>query len=146
MGDFDDFDFEDLGVSGERDDAIPCRGSHRGIGLHAGQSAKRLKVMRRDIDRVYALGEDVDGLFEFAGAVMRSPESRLFAAAKCEALWNDATERRRERPNFDRARLEVMICGLDSKVWRDPDYFGTLLDVRTRLHGILRERALTEDE
>ena len=84
-----------------------------GSGCTTCQSAKRLKDVRRDIDRVYALREDVAGLFAFAGDVMKAPESRIFAAAKLEALWKEATERRRERPLFNRAKLAVLVNALE---------------------------------
>jgi hypothetical protein len=125
--DFDDFD--GLGVSDDQDDAIPCRGSHRGVPLHAGQPAERLKVVRRDIDRTYELS-DVGQLFDFACDVRRAPEARLFAAAKLTAMREDAVEKRWERPAFNRDRLKVMTNALDSRIWRHPYFYGTILDPR----------------
>ena len=123
---------------------IPCRGSYRGIGLHDKQSAKRLKIVRGEIDKVYSL-TDVTALFEFACDVRKAPEARLFSAAKLEAMFAHAVEKRWERPAFNRARLKVVVNALDSRVWRDPTHYGTILDVRTR-HGVPRERPLGPDE
>jgi hypothetical protein len=144
MGDFNGLDdFDDFGVPGEAGDQIPLIGFYRQIGLHNLQSPARIRRVKADIDRVYALREDVDALYRFAGNIVKAPEARLFAKWKLIALWNEATERRRERPNFDRERLEVMVCGLDSRVWRHPFCFGTLLDHRD---GVRRERSLGPDE
>ena len=111
MGDFDDFDFDEPAALGERDDVIPCRGSYRGIGLHDKQSAKRLKIVRGEIDKVYSLTE-VTALFEFACDVRKAPEARLFSAAKLEAMFAHAVEKRWERPAFNRARLKVVVNAL----------------------------------
>ena len=135
MGDFDDFDFDEPAALGERDDVIPCRGSYRGIGLHDKQSAKRLKIVRGEIDKVYSLTE-VTALFEFACDVRKAPEARLFSAAKLEAMFAHAVEKRWERPAFNRARLKVggQRARLQGARARS-HYYGTILDVRTR-HGV----------
>jgi hypothetical protein len=133
MGDFDDFV-----ASNERDDAIPISGFYRGIGLHDRQPPARLKVVRKDIDRAWEL-TDVGELFDFAGNVMKAPEARIFAKLKLIAKWNEAVEKRWERPVFDRERLEAMTNALDSRIWRSPTHYGTDLDAHL---GVLREEPL----
>jgi hypothetical protein len=139
-GDFEDFD--DFVISGERDDAIGIAGYHRGIGLHDHQPPARLKIVPRHIDRAFAL-TDVGELYDFAGDVMKAPEARILAAAKCEALFEHAALRRWERPRFNRERLKVLVNALDSKTWRSPTHYGTDLDPR---EGVRREEPLGEDE
>ncbi len=109
------------------DDAIPTRGEHRGIGLHAGQCERRLAVVRRDIDDAIGLGSDVAALLEFARDPMRAPESRLFAGAKLKVLATDAARARKATP-IDLDKLEGILAGLNSREWRSPDWYGTDLD------------------
>jgi hypothetical protein len=145
MDDSDDSDdFGGLVAPDERDDQIPCDGSYRGVPLHAGQSPARIRVVKRDIDRVWATDE-VDTLVELSGNIRVAPEARMHAGRKLEALRLLAVEKRWERPRFDRERLKVMVVGLDSKIWRDPHFYGTILDARTR-RGVPRERPLGPDD
>jgi hypothetical protein len=109
-------------------DLIPTAGHHRGVPVHAGQSVRRLTVVRGDIDAVFAL-TTVDELMAFAGDVMRAPESRLLAGALLEARHTAATTNRDATP-VDIDLVRAVTAGLDSVGWRNPFAFGTLLDPR----------------
>jgi hypothetical protein len=135
-------DSDEFGAFDDPGDVIPCRGAHRGVPLHDGQPPARIRVVKRDIDRAFEL-RNVGDLFDFAGDVMRAPEARLFAAAKLQALFETAAEKRWERPRFDRDRLKVMVNALDSRTWRHPFCYGTILDHRD---GVPREQRLGEDD
>jgi hypothetical protein len=67
----------------------------------------------------------------------------LLSAAKLEATFAHAVEKRWERPAFDRERLKVMVNGLDSTVWRDPFHYGTDLDAR---RGLPRKTPLGDED
>lgn len=109
-------------------DQIPTSGHHRGVRLHAGQSPRRLTVVRADIDAALNL-PTVDELMAFAGEVLRAPEARLLAGALLEARHAAATSNRDATPvNIDLVR--AVTAGLNSVGWRDPFAFGTLLDPR----------------
>lgn len=108
-------------------DQIPIVAYHRGIGIHDMQSAERIEVVKRAIDRVYD-EHDLDRLLAIAGDVTWPPESRLFAAAKIEAAHQIATDERKVRPLVDISRVHASVPGLDSQHWRDPWAFGSLLD------------------
>ena len=69
---------------------------------------------------------------------MRAPEARIFAKLKLIAKWNEAVKRR-ERPLFDRAKLEAMTNALNSRIWRSPTHYGSDLDPRP---GVLRDEPL----
>jgi hypothetical protein len=124
------------------DDIIPAIGEHKGVRLHDGQSAARLDLVRGEIDRVHEM-DDAAALTAWAGDCSRSPESRLLAAARCEALWQLAAEAREVRPAVDLARLKAAVAGCDSAVWRDPDrYCSDLCSDRDR--AVRREIPLEE--
>ncbi|HZZ26202.1 MAG TPA: hypothetical protein VFE60_28235 [Roseiarcus sp.] len=112
--------------------------------MHDGQPTARIRQVKGDIDRVLAT-DDVDTLVELTESVRIAPEARIFAGLKLQALWDDAALKRHERPPFSRARLKLMVNALDSKIWRDPHFYGTILDIRTR-HGVPRERPLGPDD
>jgi len=111
-------------------DDIPVVESYRGIGVHDDQSRRRIDtVVKPEIDRVHAMRAPGE-LFAYAGDVANSPESRLFAAAKCEASWELAAAERRVRPDIDLERVRAQVAGLGVMRWRDPWRFASLLDVR----------------
>jgi hypothetical protein len=105
---------------------IPTVARHRGVGIHDQQSAARIKIVKRAIDRVAAMS-DVSELVAFVADMMEPPEARLFAASKIEAQFELSTEERRVRPDVDMERIHAFVAGLDSVEWRDPDHFGSLL-------------------
>jgi hypothetical protein len=129
------------------EDEIPTVGTYRGVGLQDQQSKKRLAVVRRAIDRVFE-EHDFERLFEIARAVSWPPEARLFAAAKLEAAFQIAADERRERPDIDLARVGAAVPGLNSRRWRDPSHYGSLLDpgpAPGQVGAVRRECDLTDD-
>lgn len=109
------------------DDAIPLIEVHRGVGLHDQQPPKRLDEVRRAIDAVYDQ-HDLDRLLEIAGDPSWPPEARLFAAAKLEATHQIAADERKVRPSIDLALVHAKVAGLNSKNWRHPTYYASVLD------------------
>lgn len=110
------------------DDIIPIVGRHRGVPLHDRQDEARLTVVRAEIDRVLDLS-DVDKLIELCGNVTWSPEARLTAAAKLRAMYELAAEDRKTRPpKIDLAYIGACTAGLNSRNWRSPRVYGSLLD------------------
>jgi hypothetical protein len=107
-------------------DEIPSNGEYRGVRLHVFQDENRLDAVRHDIDDCYSL-DDPAALFAFAGDISRAPEARLLAAARIEALFQVAAERRVSRPDIDRDRLTALVAGLSSLLWIDKRFFGTTL-------------------
>src|SRR5262249_60804368 len=123
---------------------VPLCGSHKGVVIHAGASAKRVRLVRAEIDAI-ARTSDLVRLFEIAADCSWSPEARLFAGARCIAGLELATERREAKPNIGREDVNARIAGLDSVGWRDPLRYCSLLDARSEL-AAKRERPLDDDE
>jgi hypothetical protein len=109
------------------DDAIPIVALHRGIGIEDGQPVERIEVVKRAIDRVHGM-DDLEQLVVFAANAHNPPESRLFAAAKVEVLFELCVEERRIRPPVDLLQVRASTAGLGSVRWRDPDFYASLLD------------------
>jgi hypothetical protein len=107
-------------------DEIPSNGEYRGVRLHVFQDESRLDVVRRDIDDCFAL-DDAAALFTFAGDICRAPEARLLAAARVEALFAVAAERRISRPDVDLDKLGALVAGLSSLLWISSEFYGTVL-------------------
>ena len=120
-------------------DMIPTQGDHRGVPFHAGQSAARLKDVRRDVDAAFAL-DGVEALFDFAADCTKAPEARLLAAALLRARHDAAVAAREVRPDTDLVRVTAVVAGLNSLGWRHPSQYGSMLDGG---RGIPRERPLT---
>ena len=70
--------------------------------MHIGQCARRLAVVKADIDAAFKL-DKVHELLAFADTVMRAPESRLLAGALLHAHHDAAEQDRGTRPaiNFE---------------------------------------------
>lgn len=114
-------------------DKIPTEGEWRGVGLHAGQTEERLRVVRADIDAVHAL-TDLDEMAAFAQDVGRAPEARVFARMKALAVVEDAVERRAPRSRtavLDRQAINALARGLTCLTWQDPRAYASLLDPPT---------------
>lgn len=109
------------------DDRIPIIETYRGIGLHDQQTPRRLEVVRRAIDDVFTK-TDSGELTRIAGDVRWPPEARKLAAALLQAEFEIAVDERRERPSIDLDRVAASVAGIDSKKWRDPIHFASLLD------------------
>ena len=57
-----------------------------------------------------------------------SPEARLFAGAKLEALYQIATDLREARPQIDLQYVKAVLAGVNSEFWRDSDQYCSMLD------------------
>ena len=117
---------------------IPISTTYKGVGIHAGQPAKRVALVKREIDKVSRITDPAQ-LFEIAGDAAWSPEGRLLAGAKCVAGLQRATERRESRPDIDPERVEARTAGLGVLRWAHPDRYCSLLDAPY-------ERAALRDE
>ncbi|RJT28122.1 hypothetical protein D3227_35085 [Mesorhizobium waimense] len=129
-------------------DRIPRVGEYRGVGLHDNQSPERLAVVKRELDSVLDLA-DATLLVEIVGDVTWSPEARLTAAAKLRAMHQIAAEDRKSRPMFDLAYVVACTAALDSRYWRSPWYYGSLLDPGRGPHEagpVPRPSPLADDE
>ena len=82
-------------------------------------------------------------LADFAADPQQPPEARLFAANKVQVEYQVAAEERRNRPIIDLDVVRCTVAGLDSVVWRNPWYFGSLLDAAD---GVPREQSLDDAE
>jgi len=108
------------------EDALDVSEVYRNVGIFAGQPAARVELVKAEIDLV-AAENGVEQLFDMAGDITKSPEMRLFAAAKIQALWDAATEERRKRPDIDLARVTARVAGLGSRTWQSSTDYCSLL-------------------
>ena len=115
------------------DDLIPVAGQYRDVPLHAGQSPRRLRAVKADIDAAFALAT-VEDLLALAGDVMRAPEARLLAGAKLEAMHAAASSARDAAP-VDLALVTALVAMVSSRNWRSPTHYGSDLD----RHGVPRD-------
>jgi hypothetical protein len=106
---------------------MPIATVYKGVGVHAGQSARRVARVKREIDKVGEIA-DLVRLAEIAGDTAWSPEARLLAGAKCIAGFRRATEHRESKPDIDPERVEACTAGLASLSWADPSRSCSLLD------------------
>jgi hypothetical protein len=123
---------------------MPIATTYKGVAIFAGQSAKRVALVKREIDKVNKISDLVQ-LFEIAGDCAFSPEARLLAGAKCVAGLQLATERREVRPDIDREDVEACTAGLASVTWADPFRYCSLLDARHE-RAVKREQPLAHSE
>jgi hypothetical protein len=106
---------------------MPISGTYKGIAIFAGQPAKRIALVKKELDKVGKIS-DLMQLSDIAGDCAWSPEARLFAGARCIAGLELATERREAKPDIDREDIEARTAGLCSIRWADPDRYCSLLD------------------
>src|SRR5262249_11755341 len=123
---------------------MPIAATYKGVGIHAGQSAKRVGVVKREIDKIGKIN-DLAELFEIAGDCSWSPEGRLFAGARCIAGLEIRTERREAKPDIDREDVEARTAGLAFIRWADPERYCSLLDVHSE-RAAKREQPLDDVE
>jgi hypothetical protein len=123
-------------------DDLPIACHHRGVAIFAGQPAKRVALVKREIDQIHKIS-DLMQLFEIAGDVARSPEARLLAGAKCVAGLERATERREARPDIHREDVEACTAGLVTVRWADPARYCSLLDAHPE-RAVKREQPLDD--
>jgi len=120
---------------------IPIVECYKGVGIHDQQTRDRIeRVVRWEIDRVLVMN-DVRELVEFAADRGNSPEARMLAASKVEAIYQLAAEERRQRPDIDLDDVRASVAGLDSAAWRSPWGYGTLAD-----HDAVRREVPLSDE
>jgi hypothetical protein len=108
---------------------IPIATMHKGVGVHANQRAKRVRLVKSQIDQVTELS-DPTSLFQVAADPAWAPEARLCSAARCVAALQLATERRQGRPDIDPAAVQAVTAGLSSIEWQHPTKYCSLLDAR----------------
>jgi hypothetical protein len=126
------------------DDEMPVATTHKGVAIFAGQPAKRVRLVKQEIDKVARIS-DLERLFEIASDCAWSPEARLLAGAKCIAGLRRATERREAKPDIDPERVEACVAGLASLTWAHPCKYCSLLDAHHE-RAVKRERPLTDLE
>jgi hypothetical protein len=126
------------------DGDMPIATTYKGVGIHAGQPAKRVALVKREIDRVNKIS-DLRRLFEIAGDCAWSPEARLFAGARGIAGLELATERREARPDIHREDIEARTAGLATIRWAHPSKHCALFDAHDE-RAALREQPLDDSE
>jgi len=107
---------------------MPITTTYKGVGIHAGQPAKRVRLVKQEIDKVSKIS-DPERLFEVAGDCAWSPEARLLAGARCIAGLELMTERREAKPDIDREDVEARTAGLGTARWADPERYCSDLDM-----------------
>jgi hypothetical protein len=125
-------------------DELPTAETYKGVAIFAGQPARRVALVRREIDKIGNIADLVQ-LSEIAGDAAWSPEARRLAGAKCVAGLQRATERREPRPDIDPERVEACTAGLASLTWADPFRYCSLLDARHE-RAVKREQPLGDEE
>ena len=124
---------------------MPIAATYKGVGIHAGQPAKRIAaVVKPEIDKVSRIS-DLERLFEIAGDPSFCPEARLFSAARCIAGLELLTERREARPDIAREDVEARIAGLASIRWAHPSKYCSDLDAHPE-RAVQREQPLDDGE
>jgi hypothetical protein len=106
---------------------IPISETHRGVGIQKWQSARRVEVVKAEIDIVFEISDEEE-LFTFLRKDAHSPEARQLAAAKLKATHQIAVQERRARPKIDMEMVEALGSGLDCLHWMSRRCYGSLLD------------------
>ncbi|MGC1861903.1 MAG: hypothetical protein WA733_12465 [Methylocystis sp.] len=115
------------------DEKLPIIETYRGVGIHDFQDAYRVeRVVKPAIDLVHA-ENDILALAEYAGDVRNPPEARMFAAAKCRAAHEMASETRTERPRIDMQLLAARVAGLGSLKRADPSRYASIFEAEPPL-------------
>jgi preprotein translocase subunit Sec61beta len=125
-------------------DEMPIACHHKGVAIFAGQSARRVVLVRKEIDRVSKIG-DLEELLQVAGNCAWAPEARIYAGARCLAGLQRATERREPKPNIDPDLVVAATAGLASTRWADPFRYCSDLDMHPE-RAARREQPLDADE
>jgi hypothetical protein len=124
-------------------DEMPISGTYKGVAIFAGQGAKRIALVKREIDKVNKIS-DLVRLAEIAGDCAFSPEARLLAGARCIAGLQLATERRESKPDIDPERVAASTAGLAVERWAHPAKYCSLLDAHDE-NAAPREVPLDEE-
>jgi len=111
------------------DRPLPAAEVYRGVKVFGLQRQDRIEsVVKPEIDEVYLI-TDAQALVRYAADAGHSPEARLFAAARVEAIWQLAAEGRAIRPRVDLLYLRAAIGGLDSVKWVSIYRHGSMFDL-----------------
>jgi hypothetical protein len=124
-------------------DDLPIACHHRGVAIFV-QPAKRIALVRREIDKVHKISDPVR-LSEIAADCAWSPEARIYSAALCRAALQRAVERREAKPDLDAERIEAAVAGLATGRWQHPSKHCSLFDVDDE-RAALREEPLPDEE
>lgn len=109
-------------------DEIHIVEEYRGVGIHDCQDQARIDgTVKPEIDHVFGLTDPMK-LLRYAEDEYRSPEARLFAAAKLRASYEMSAIERTSRPNVDLQVVKAVVAGLNSREWRAGEYYGTILE------------------
>jgi hypothetical protein len=124
-------------------DDLPIVRHHQGVAIFAGQSAKRVALVRKEIDKIGKI-TDLQQLVAIAGDCSWSPEGRIYAGARCVAGLQRAVERREPRPDIDPEYVTACTAGLAVIRWAHPDRYCSLLDMHPE-RAAVREQPLGEE-
>lgn len=108
-------------------DDLPIATTYRGIGIYAAQPAKRVALVRAELDEITLISDLIE-LARIAGDASWAPETRRLAAAKAIAGLERATTRREAKPDLSIERIEASIAGLASQKWAHSSRYCSLLD------------------
>ena len=127
----------------DENELVPCVEVYKGVRIHDQQTVDRIALVKSEIDRVLGLNEIAD-LWDVAKHERWSPESRLLASAKIQALWQIAADERRARPRgLTLDGVIATVAALDSRAWRSPTHFCS--DLCRAERAAPRERPLTDE-
>jgi hypothetical protein len=133
-------------IAGDRndpdDDLIPTVEVFRGVRLHDQQTPARLRVVRTAIKRVCRLSRP-EKLMAYLQDAANPPEARLAAAQRLEELVAQGRDQRKP-PFIDIAHARACVAGLDSRKWRDPVKYCSLLEADYQ-HAVKRETPLDDE-
>jgi len=103
--------------------------TYRGIEIQNFQTRDRIEGrVKPQIDLVMGLG-NIAELFRYCSDVSKPPEARLLAAAMLEAIFGQAANDRRVRPEIDLELVKACSAGLEQESsWRSPTSYGCLCD------------------
>jgi hypothetical protein len=124
-------------------DDLPIACHHKGVAIFANQPAKRVALVKREIDKIGKIS-DLEQLFAIAGDCSWSPEGRLYAGARCIAGLQRAAERRESRPDIDKEDVEAATAGLSVVGWAHPSRHCSLLDADPE-RAVQREEPLADE-
>ena len=123
-------------------DELPIATTYKGVAIFAGQSAPRVALVRKEVDRVSRIG-NLEQLLAIAGDCAWAPEARIYAGARCIAGLQRATERRESRPDIDKEDVEAATAGLSAVGWAHPSRHCSLLDAHHE-RAVEREQPLDD--
>jgi hypothetical protein len=129
------------------DDDVPVAERYRQVGIHADQSPERIRLVRREVDRVFdQINGDIVQLVEWAIDARHSPESRQLAGVLAEALHESSAEAR-QYTAVDLRRIRAITRGfaLNSRLWRCQFRYTSILDPDWR-HALERPEPLAEED